>query len=231
MHVEPRQGQPIRGAVTVFILLAAVSLTIATTTGDRRGSGYLIELELRNPLPAMMRTNYGDIAKLAQVRFRPGEPAVTEMERPHNLWMLVFGHVTIWNRSQERVSLQFEYETTVRGPVEDWSELTSNGGERGDSELDVVPITLVEHGPMRDVSYADDVFIMGGWDRSAHLEGPLVLDPGDHAQGPLAFYYHQHDRDEPRPSLAGGRLRIVDRLSGSHVTYRVPGLAVVESTP
>ena len=84
---------PIRGAVTVFILLAAVSLTIATTTGDRRGSGYLIELELRNPLPAMMRTNYGDIAKLAQVRFRPGEPAVTEMERPHNLWMLVFGHV------------------------------------------------------------------------------------------------------------------------------------------
>lgn len=185
-----------------------------------------VDVDLKG-LPILVRTNQDKAVRLAPFSgagggveglmtiapFQEGQP-----NRPHNLWMVTFNEVTIWNKSKRKVSLQFTLKTSVAGPV-DVLELVSNGlGNIPMPDLKVlaakkrVPIAIEEHGPGRAAARVPWV-LQNGMEQWSYLNGPLDIEPMDHKSGTLAFFIQQLDEKDSRIDLFDSTLVLTDRLS------------------
>jgi hypothetical protein len=193
----------------------------------------VLDLEIDfNPTPTLFRTNQDKAVYLVRTRFQNGDIEVlmalapgdgfTQPNQPHNLWMILLSNVTIWNKSEKRVSLQFEYQTTLAGPVSPL-ELTSNGVTTDLVKLaamQAIPIGLQEHGPGRASSQIPNVLI-NGLEKFLYMRGPLDIDPSDHKEGVLAFFFQQLDDKDSRVDFANGTLVVTDRLSNGSLAREI----------
>jgi hypothetical protein len=192
-----------------------------------------LDLEVDVPnLPVLWRTNQAEAVQLisfgtpdrsveviATVRLARQDPR----NIPHNLWLILFPNVTIWNKSERRrVSLQFEFRTTIKGP-RPHMEIAGNTPAMAASELQAIsrraqiPVTLEEHGPGRAASQIPGV-LSADQAQLPFLRGPLAIDALTHAQGVLAFFYQQLDQQDAPVDLFKGTLIIRDRLSGKSMS-------------
>jgi hypothetical protein len=171
-------------------------------------------------VPVLVRTSQDKAVKIGQGKLGRKPMNILDFPLvPHNLWMIAFGDVTIWNKTSQRVSLQFQYHTAMSDPVDEM-ELAANGVKGDYASLlkqKRIPITLEEHGPNRNASKVPGV-LTGGLEKWVLLEGPLSVEPLNHAKGALVFFYQQYDETDARLDYSNGEVVVIDRLTDATLT-------------
>jgi hypothetical protein len=154
-----------------------------------------LKVEFGSP-PFLLRTHFDTAVKMTK-----GSGGASVANAPHNLYMIAINDVTIWNRSQSRVSLRFEFKTKL-----------TDGAK--------MPIVLAEDGTGKSLSRIPGV-MPDGPDKWHYLEGPLNIDPANYVRGVLAFFYQQDDDEPSRIDFANGKLIITDQLSDKSKFYEL----------